>query len=38
MRVAEWLQPIAHLDIFKHTEKNENESVTSQQLGHNNYN
>jgi hypothetical protein len=38
MRVGEWLQQIAHLNIFKHAEKNDNEPATSLQLGHNNYN
>jgi hypothetical protein len=38
LRVGEWLQQIAHLNIFKHAEKNDDEPATSLQLGHNSYN
>jgi hypothetical protein len=38
MRVDEWLQQIAHLNILKHAEENDNEPATSMQLGHNSYN
>jgi hypothetical protein len=28
MRIGEWLQQIAHLNIFKHAEKKDNEPAT----------
>jgi hypothetical protein len=38
MRVGEWLQQIAHLNIFKQVEYSDNEPATSLQLGQNSYN
>jgi hypothetical protein len=32
MRVGEWLQQMAHLNIFKHAGKNDNESATRSKL------